>query len=105
MWNHSAFTDIITGVWGALYKRSFFDFDIFNIDEDAWLADDIWISGYLHKKGIKRRIIRMPMTNPLADMAHYSHKVEGLELESHDRPNNNNLINKFFVKPEEKGGI
>lgn len=51
--------DILTGVWGVLYKRSFFEEEIFSMQQcpEARYNDDIWNSGYLAKKGIQRLCI------------------------------------------------
>lgn len=60
--------DILTGVWGTLYRRSFFSNDVFELNHcpEAFYNDDIWNSGYLAKKGIKRLCI--PFSQTFADL-------------------------------------
>ena len=57
--NFSAEVDIVTGCWGALYRRWFFDEQLLDLKlcPPAFFNDDIWNSGHLAKKGIKRMVI------------------------------------------------
>lgn len=54
--------DYLQGVHGICYKRKFFDSDILNYKDapykPAFLMDDVWIGGYLCKKGIDRLVIK-----------------------------------------------
>lgn len=50
---------VIEGYSGCLYRRKFFDealIDYTNAPKEAFYHDDVWISGYLALKGIKRLI-------------------------------------------------
>lgn len=55
----SGVVDIATGVHGVIYRRSFFGDDFFNYRNYRYAkyVDDIWISGYLYRKGIERLCI------------------------------------------------
>ncbi len=61
---------MIFGTGGILYRPSFFDYDIFNYkehnkdfpDKEMFYTDDIFFSGYLAKKGIKKKIIKFDET-------------------------------------------
>ena len=57
--------DIVTGVWGALYRVEFFDEEVFNLDLDSpmFYTDDIWFSGMIAKNGITRYVV--PMTGSI----------------------------------------
>jgi len=62
----SYYADIVTGTWGAVYMKHFFDDDFF--DEynkfSFWnRIDDIWISGHLWKNQVKIKIL--PNINPI----------------------------------------
>lgn len=56
--------DVIEGWSGAAYRKRWFGADLFTAPETFRYVDDVWISGYLHKRGIKRRVIRQPMCHP-----------------------------------------
>ncbi len=49
--------DMLTGVYGVLYKKRFFDIDdLLNMEENehSFRNDDLWISGHLAKKHITK---------------------------------------------------
>jgi hypothetical protein len=58
--------DIVTGVWGALYKVKFFDEEVFDLDLDTpmFFTDDIWFSGMMAKRGVARYVV--PMNDTIA---------------------------------------
>ena len=51
--------DILTGVLGAAYRRSFFNDDVFSHlkCKSAFFNDDIWVSGNLAMNHIERKVI------------------------------------------------
>jgi len=48
--------DILTGVWGICYRRSFFNDDYFNLNscKPAHHNDDIWANGHLARNQVER---------------------------------------------------
>ena len=70
--------DILCGFSGVLYQRKFFEDDFYGIVNaivnagsdgsagDLFMNDDVLISGYLSKKGIRRFIIKTPAPQPHA---------------------------------------
>lgn len=56
--------DVLEGWPGAAYRKRWFGADLFAMPEAFRYVDDVWISGYLHKRGVKRRVIRQPMAHP-----------------------------------------
>lgn len=52
--------DVLTGTWGFLVRRDFFDealLDYRGYPEDAFYVDDVWFSGHLARRGIPRRVV------------------------------------------------
>ena len=49
--------DVVEGWAGAAYRKSFFHADVLEPPPEYKLVDDVWISGYLHRRGIARRIV------------------------------------------------
>lgn len=85
--------DILTATWGALYKRRFFDKEIFddNILKSSFFVDDIWINGNLAKKNIDRYIIPNINIQPVVNVAN----IDSLWENNRNNNNNNNMINFF----------
>ena len=55
--------DIVTGCGGVLVKPRFFDGAVFDYDgapPSAFFVDDIWISGHLARRGVRRYLIPSP---------------------------------------------
>ncbi len=48
----SGYVDVFFGVCGVVVKPIFFDSEAFDIPNEAWAVDDIWLSAYLAKKNI-----------------------------------------------------
>ena len=46
--------DILEGYRGILYKRKFFNSEIYKLSDSAFYVDDVWISGHLAVNMIKR---------------------------------------------------
>lgn len=52
--------DVLTGTWGILARRDFFDeglLDYRGYPEDAVWVDDVWFSGHLARRGVARRVV------------------------------------------------
>lgn len=68
--------DVVFGAGMVLYRPSFFDEDVFEYEEtdsnfpfvDAFYVDDIFISGYLSRKGIKKVLVNTPKSESQAKM-------------------------------------
>jgi len=48
----SGYVDVIFGVSGVVVKPDFFDDEAFNIPDEAWSVDDVWLSAQLARKDI-----------------------------------------------------
>ena len=48
----SGFTDVLLGYAGALVLPDFFDAAVFDIPDDIWMVDDIWLSGHLARRKV-----------------------------------------------------
>jgi hypothetical protein len=83
------FVDIITGVRGALYHKNFFDKKIYNFKNfiPAWFVDDVWISGCLDDRGIKRMCIPNLQASPIKEVASIAPLFS---INNWRNPNNNN---------------
>jgi hypothetical protein len=55
------FADVIEGWSGAAYRAKFFTPEIFKVPPEFRNVDDVWISSWLHRRGIARRLIGFPM--------------------------------------------
>jgi hypothetical protein len=53
--------DVVEGWAGVAYRKSFFNVDVLDPPSEFKLVDDVWISGYLNKRGIARRIVTPQM--------------------------------------------
>lgn len=59
--------DIITGVWGALYRREWFDYDtLLERSRRFPSTDDIVISSLLAELGIEKRLVELKAERPFA---------------------------------------
>lgn len=58
----SQLVDLLTGVWGICYRRSFFTESYLNLDQcpAALHNDDIWVNGQLARLDIKRLCLPSP---------------------------------------------
>lgn len=65
--------DVLEGWAGAAYRARFFDADVLKIPEPFKFVDDVWISSYLHRRGIGRRVIGSPF-----DVAKPTHATPGI---------------------------
>jgi hypothetical protein len=50
---YPGYVDYFLGVGGVVVRPEFFDAEVFNIPRVAWVADDIWLSAQLARRGIK----------------------------------------------------
>jgi len=48
----SGYVDVLFGVCGVVVKSDFFDDEAFNMPDEAWTVDDVWLSGQLARKDI-----------------------------------------------------
>lgn len=81
--NDGKFVDVLCGFSGVLYKRKFFPSSITNflsyplMDDNVYINDDIYISGYIDKFGVKRRVVKdIPQPN--------SKKLKDKQIDIHD---------------------
>lgn len=59
------YVDILFGVGGVVVKPHFFDDEAFNIPDEAWAVDDVWLSGQLARKNIPIYCpFRLPFAKP-----------------------------------------
>lgn len=49
--------DVLEGWSGIAYRRDWFKADLFNAPPEFRFVDDVWISSYLNRRGILRRVI------------------------------------------------
>lgn len=49
--------DVIEGFGGVAYRKWFFDQEILHPPKDIKFVDDVWISSYLNRLGIVRRVV------------------------------------------------
>jgi hypothetical protein len=64
IWAQEDTCDVLEGWAGVAYRKSFFDGSVLEPPPEFRLVDDVWISGYLYRRGIERRIVRPPMAIP-----------------------------------------
>ena len=85
--------DIVTGVWGALYRVKFFDEEVFDLDLDSpmFFTDDIWFSGMMAKNGITRYVV--PMTDSVKPTEQWT---VGALWEINEAGENNDWSISFF---------
>jgi hypothetical protein len=60
IWANPGYCDVLEGFAGVAYRRGFFTDDVLEPPEAFRWVDDVWISSYLHKRSIPRRVIRGP---------------------------------------------
>lgn len=87
-------TDVITGCGGVLVRPRFFDpafFDYAPAPPQAFFVDDIWISGHLARKGIRKYVI------PLAEGHVYLPSLAVLFGPALDRTANKTGLNNDTV--------
>lgn len=87
------YVDILFGSGGAVVRPSFFDEDVFDIPNDVWLVDDIWLSANLAKTGTNVYCpFRFPC--PVGGEAHSCSSLLDLVYEGEGRQ----LLNRKAVK-------
>jgi len=88
--------DLLTGVWGVLYKKFFFNdsvFDYSNAPRECLFNDDIWFCGHLAKKEIQRLMI---LNDIGIDSRTPIGSLSALHLNENRSNKNNNIILKYF---------
>lgn len=73
--------DVLEGWAGVAYRKHFFGLDVWDVPDGFRYVDDVWISSYLNKRGITRRVIRTPMcTAPDHDLEAIHKRPDFVEL-------------------------
>jgi hypothetical protein len=75
----SGLTDVIEGFGGVAYRKHFFRPDVMHPPASMKWVDDVWISSYLRKAGIARRVI--PGAEKMVDVS------RSVSSGIHTRPN------------------
>lgn len=97
-WRSHRRVDLVTGTWGVLYKKQFFDSYIYSDDfKKMFMVDDIWISGNLAKAGTERIIIKDPGFNKDNPSADGLYLIDSLWEENESAKNNSSAIG-FFIE-------
>lgn len=85
--------DVLEGWAGAAYRRGWFDADVLDAPDEFRCCDDVWISSYLAKRGIARRVCRTPMAR----------EYDRAQLGLHNRPDfrelNRRAVHLAFGSP------
>ncbi len=55
--------DVLEGCGGVAYRRRFFEPDVMNPPAEFRFVDDVWISSYLARRKIKRRLVGLKMSH------------------------------------------
>lgn len=56
--------DVLEGFAGVAYRKNFFASDIMDVPPLCRMVDDVWISGYLFRRGVKRRVVGPKLQRP-----------------------------------------
>jgi len=81
IWAAGDTCDVVEGWAGVAYRKRFFDDDIMRPPPEFQLVDDVWISGYLFKRGIARRLITPRMADERAgNLPGLHNRVDFLKL-------------------------
>ena len=67
VWATGDTCDVLEGWSGVAYRRGFFDATILEPPPAFHHVDDVWISGYLAKRGIGRRLVRPQLATARTD--------------------------------------
>lgn len=49
---HAGYADIFEGYGGVVVRPAFFDEEAYDIPQDLWAVDDVWLSGMLARNGV-----------------------------------------------------
>lgn len=83
-----ATVDVLEGWAGVVYRKRFFDLNLWAYPQEFRYVDDVWIGSYLAHRGIVRRVIRTPMAKPI------EHNLDAL----HKRPDFVDLNRRAVLK-------
>lgn len=86
--------DVIEGFSGVAYRKRFFKPDVLSPPESVRFVDDVWISSYLRKAGIVRRVV--PSAEGMIDIS------RSVPSGIHTRPDFDDLNKKaaaVFLEP------
>lgn len=94
--SEESFVDMLTGVWGICYRRSFFTDDYYKLDvcPSAYHNDDIWANGHLARKGIFRKCLSIKSS--FSDIQMETHGVKRLWDSVNNGKGLNNKVLKYF---------
>ena len=97
--------NILEGYRGVLYRRKFFDYDVFDYDgypEALKRVDDVWIGGYLASKNIPKIIVKYFKNQTLT----IDQTWNEIWVENHEKPkeeNNSISSDPNFVNDNKTG--
>ena len=72
--------DVIEGWAGVAYRRSFFGPDVIEPPAEFKWVDDVWISSYLHRRGITRRLVHTPLARSRSELPGLHNREDFVEL-------------------------
>jgi hypothetical protein len=93
----SGYGEVFFGVGGAVVRPEFFDEVAYDIPNEAWAVDDVWLSAQLARRGIP---IYCPRRHPMPREADYASLVAlaDLKLEAGSRQDLNRLAAAYCQK-------
>lgn len=90
----AGYGEIFFGVAGAVVRPEFFDDEAYDIPEEAWAVDDVWLSAQLARLGIP---IYCPRRHPMPKTAQHAslESLADLEMEAGRRQDLNRLAARY----------
>ncbi|MBF9059804.1 glycosyltransferase family 2 protein [Rhodobacterales bacterium HKCCSP123] len=90
----AGYGEVFFGVAGAVVRPEFFDDVAYDIPEEAWAVDDVWLSAQLARRGIP---IFCPRRHPMPKAADHAslEALADLELEAGRRQDLNRLAARY----------
>jgi hypothetical protein len=90
----AGYGEIFFGVGGAVVRPEFFDDVAYDVPEEAWAVDDVWLSAQLARRGIP---IYCPRRHPMPRAADHAalEALVDLELEAGRRQDLNRLAAQY----------
>ena len=99
--SQSGYADTFAGFGGVLVYPKFFNNSFFQIPEECWMNDDIWISGQLELNGIKIWITESKLLNA----ASQNQGKDALGAETHHEKTRVNVNNTAIKYLRETKGV
>lgn len=92
--SRAGYGEVFFGVAGAVVRPEFFDDVAYDIPEEAWAVDDVWLSAHLARRGIP---IYCPRRHPMPVAAGHAslEALADLELETGGRQDLNRLAARY----------